>query len=42
LYHESSTKVGDGARFVKDSLAYRIENKFMVDTPRCENPLVTI
>ena len=36
-YHDSPTNAGGVALFVKDSLAYRVENKFMVDTPGCEN-----
>ena len=36
-YHDSPSNVGGVALFVKDSLAYRVENKFMVDTPGCEN-----
>ena len=36
-YHDSHTNAGCVALFVKDSLAYRIEIKFMVDTPGSEN-----
>ena len=36
-YHDSPTNAGGVALFVKDSLAYRVENKVMVDTPGCEN-----
>jgi len=36
-YHDSPTKAGGVALLEKDSLAHRVENKFMIDTPRCEN-----
>jgi len=36
-YYDSTTNVGRVALFVKDSLAYRVENKLMTDTPGCEN-----
>jgi len=36
-YHDSPTNAGGVALFVKDSLTYRVENKFMVDTPGYEN-----
>jgi len=36
-HHDSPTSPGGVALFVKDSLAYRVENKFTIDTPRCEN-----
>jgi len=36
-YHDSPTKDGGVALFVKDSLAYRVENKLIVDTPGSEN-----
>jgi len=36
-YHDSPTNAGGVALFVKDSLAYRVKNKFMIDTPGCEN-----
>jgi len=36
-YHDSPTNAGGVSLFVKDRLVYHVENKFMVDTPGCEN-----
>ena len=36
-YHDYPTNAGVRILFVKNSLAYRVENMLMVDTPGCKN-----